>query len=177
MKNLFYLSISILISCTLLITSSCDKQEMEPNLVPSTTSGENTMGFYLDGDPVNIEGETGGFCGCGVSGGINIDDVVRIFGSSDEPDISITIFFPLDSLDRSNEVVINESLYRYEEIESIDDSPLGGRFFQSDSLHQGTIKILRLDSQVIAGTFEFDAIHAESGETIQVTDGRFDIKR
>ena len=32
-----------------MITSSCDKQEMEPNLVPSTTTGENTMGFYVDG--------------------------------------------------------------------------------------------------------------------------------
>jgi hypothetical protein len=150
---------------------------MEPNLVPSTTSGKNTMGFYVDGDPVNIEGETGGFCGCGVNGGINADDVVRIFGSSDEPDISVKFFFPKDSLDLSNEVIINESLYRYEEIRSIDDSNLGGRSFQSDSLHQGTIKILRLDNQVIAGTFEFEAIHAESGEIIQVTDGRFDIKR
>ena len=60
MKNLFYLSISILISCTLLITSSCIKQEMEPELVPITTSGENTMGFYVDGEPVNIEGEYDG---------------------------------------------------------------------------------------------------------------------
>lgn len=160
-----------------MITSSCDKQEMEPNLMPSTTTGENTMGFYLDGDPVNIEGETGGFCGCGVNGGINVDDVVRIFGSSDEPDISIVIYFPLDSLDRSNEVVINESLWKYEQIESIDDSPLGGKLFKCDSLHTGSISILRMDNQVIAGTFEFEAIHAESGETIQVTDGRFDIKR
>ena len=34
----------------------------------------------------------------------------------------------------------------------------------------------KLDNQVIAGTFEFEAIPAKSGEPIQVTDGRFDIR-
>lgn len=34
----------------------------------------------------------------------------------------------------------------------------------------------KLDNQVIAGNFKFDAIHAKSGEPIKVTDGRFDIK-
>jgi hypothetical protein len=34
----------------------------------------------------------------------------------------------------------------------------------------------KLENQFIAGTFELEAIHAVSGEPIQVTDGRFDIK-
>jgi len=176
MKNLFYLSMSILISCTLLITSSCDKQEMEPELVPITTSGKNTMGFYVNGEIVNIEGVLGGFCSCGVSGGVSQDNIIRVLGGSDEPNYTVRFYFPQDSINSNKEIFINEFIYKYEEMTFRDDSQLGGRKFGCDSSNLGKVKILRLDDQVLAGTFEFDAIHAESGETIQFTDGRFDIK-
>ena len=178
MKNLFYLAMSILISCTLMITSSCDKQEMEPELVPITTSGENTMGFYVDGKPFNTERKYDGtsWCSCGVKGSLNEEGIVYILASGDEPKWTMVIYFHSDSLDHSNEITINESTHRHEEIVYRDDSQLGGRAFTCDSLHHGEIKISRMDDQVLAGTFEFKAIHEESGETIQVTDGRFDIK-
>ena len=114
---------SILISCTLLITSSCDKQEMEPNLVPKTTSGENTMGFYVDGEPVNIKGEWEDNWGLftnihGVTAGIkNSGKTFYIYADEEDPwgsddsDYSLNIFIPYDSIkNKVGEFLLNDSI-------------------------------------------------------------------
>ncbi len=49
-------------------------------------------------------------------------------------------------------------------------------FGETDSLRGGEVTILRFDSikQIISGTFYFDCINQETGETLKITDGRFD---
>lgn len=56
----------------------------------------------------------------------------------------------------------------------------GNKVFDSFGVpnpNSGRINILRLDTinYIIAGTFYFDAVNKE-GDTIKVTDGRFDLK-
>ncbi|WP_114778475.1 hypothetical protein [Botryobacter ruber] len=49
--------------------------------------------------------------------------------------------------------------------------------YRTDSIHQGGLHITRFDdnSQIIAGTFWFDAVNAD-GEKVEVREGRFDIR-
>ena len=64
--------------------SSCHKDDPEPDLVPITTTGANTMGFYVDGVPHNKKGKYGGFIPQGVSGGISQDRILNIHGGGGE---------------------------------------------------------------------------------------------
>ena len=178
MKNLFYLSMSILISCTLLITSSCDKQEMEPNLVPSTTSGENTMGFYVDGELVNIRGKGNWSFPEGVNYFLFENYSCEVSGSLDEqkyPIAHIRLSFDLDSINPMKPYYLNEDEPGNGSI--IDNSQLGGEEYNTIDSCEGVIEILRFDTEVIAGTFNFDAKNGSSGRIIKIKNGRFDIKR
>ncbi len=180
-RNHFNFS-SISILCILflgfitLTSSSCGKDELEPDLVPITMTGENTMGFYVDGVPFNKNGPYGGFSPKGVSGGMGIGNVLRIFGAGGEPNNSITIYLPIDSINPLKEYDLNKSIYHFHQVIFIDNAPLGGNQYKTDSSDTGKFKLLRLDSKIASGTFYFDAVNPESGKVIQITDGRFDIK-
>ena len=52
-----------------------------------------------------------------------------------------------------------------------------GGCYATDSLHIGVIHFSRIDTinRIISGSFEFIGIDRNSGKTISVTDGRFDI--
>ena len=172
----YHIHLFLLFSVLVLTASSCHKEEPEPDLVPITTTGANTMGFYVDGVPCNKKGEYGGINAFGVSGGIRSNGVLRIFGSGGNPQNSITIYFPLDSLNVENEYQLNKSLFHLDEVSFIEDGFLGGNQYKTNSTHTGKIKLLKLENNMSAGTFYFDAINAETGKVIHVTDGRFDIK-
>ncbi len=49
--------------------------------------------------------------------------------------------------------------------------------YSTDSLHTGKVTITRLDraAKIISGTFSFTGYHAQTGKTVQVTEGRFDL--
>ena len=61
--------------------------------------------------------------------------------------------------------------------EFIDDVPLGGNEYYTNETVTGTLEILRLDEHVIAGTFDIHLQNPNTGKTIHLTDGRFDIKQ
>ena len=73
----------LLFSVLVLTAFSCHKEDPEPDLVPITTTGANTMGFYLDGIPINITGEYGGFTPKGVTGGIFEGRILYILGGGE----------------------------------------------------------------------------------------------
>ena len=155
--------------------SSCHKDELEPDLVPITMTGENTMGFYVDGVPHNIRGVSN-WSTHGVSGGITQEGVVRISGWGKDPKISIAIRFIRDESHKLKEYSLNGSSFQSNWVDVIDNAPLGGNIYNCDSAHTGKIKLINLEKNQAAGTFEFTAINEESGKIIHVTDGRFDIK-
>lgn len=156
--------------------SSCHKDDPEPDLVPITTTGANTMGFYVDGVPHNKKGKYGGFIPQGVSGGISQDRILNIHGGGGEPVSSLNIYIPLDSLNHNNEYVLDKDIFWIDEVSFIDDGSLGGSEYNTDHLHSGKIKLLKITQNMASGTFYFDAINPETGKVIHVTDGRFDIQ-
>jgi len=52
----------------------------------------------------------------------------------------------------------------------------GASEFKTDSLHKGAVAVTFYDTNILAGTFWFDAVN-ENGQVIHVTDGRFDISQ
>ncbi|MCA0334533.1 MAG: hypothetical protein LCH44_11360 [Bacteroidetes bacterium] len=72
--------------------------------------------------------------------------------------------------------MLNGSNWDNNRIEIIDNSQLGGNQYVCNSLHTGKLTLLRLEQNMAAGTFYFDAINPETGKVIHVTDGRFDIQ-
>ena len=177
MKNSLLYLVVLVLAFFIIPASSCHKEEPEPDLVPITTTGANTMGFYVDGVVCNKIGKYGGLSAYGVIGGLSAEMVLYVFGGGGEPKNSVTIYVPTNGCEINYPYSLNKSILFYHEAVFVDDAPLGGNMYFTDSLHNGTISLLRCDQNVISGTFEFNAIHKETGKVIYVTDGRFDIKR
>jgi len=158
MKNSLLYLVVLVLAFFIISASSCHKEDPIPDLVPITTTGANTMGFYVDGVPVNIKGKHGGLSSVGVKGGIINGEIIYLLGSAEN----------------SNPYKLNNDKWHYDEVSVIDHSDLGGNTYKTDSIYCGFLKLLKLDSKIISGTFFFDAIDSETGKVIHITDGRFD---
>lgn len=133
------------------------------------------MGFYVDGVLHNISGIQN-WSNPGVNGGVTKEGVLGIFGWWKDPKISLLIDIKIDTINPIKEYILNGSSFQSNRVGVIDNAPLGGNIFNCDSIHTGKLKLLKLEKNLAAGTFEFTAINKESGKVIHVTDGRFDIK-
>ena len=79
MKNsLLYLIVLVLVFF-IFSASSCHKEDTVPYLVPITTTGANTMGFYIDGVAYNKKGSIKAG-ESSVSWGKYADGKIKIFG-------------------------------------------------------------------------------------------------
>jgi hypothetical protein len=58
----------------------------------------------------------------------------------------------------------------------IDNSSLGGKQFSLLKNEPHQMEILYEDENIIAGTFHFTAV-SEDGDTVRITDGRYDLKK
>ena len=56
MENTLSQLLLLILTTFIISASSCHKDDPEPDLVPITTTGANTMGFYVDGVPHNKKG-------------------------------------------------------------------------------------------------------------------------
>jgi hypothetical protein len=56
MKNILAKLLFLIFTTFIISASSCHKEEPISDLVPITTTGANTMGFYVDGIPYNKKG-------------------------------------------------------------------------------------------------------------------------
>ncbi len=174
MKN-YFTHLLLLLSILLFTAPSCHKEDPEPDLVPITTTGANTMGFYVDGVHYKIKGKIEGNAARGVSGGISRNRILRIFGAGGESIISLQLYIPLDSIQSNLEYILKRNIYNFDEVSLIDNSPLGGHSYNCNSKYTGKIIFLREDN-IVSGTFYFNAVNYDTGNVIHVTDGRFDIK-
>ncbi|MCO6462257.1 MAG: hypothetical protein J5I59_12710 [Saprospiraceae bacterium] len=175
MKNTLSQLLFLALAFFIISASSCEK-EKEPDLVPITTTGANTMGFYVDGVPHNKKGQSTWSDVYGVRGGVSEEDVLHIYGGGGNPKVTIVIDLHIDINNPLQEYDLNGSDWDKNRITIIDDSPLGGKEYRCDSIHNGKLTLLRLEQNMAAGTFYFDAINPETGKVIHVTDGRFDIQ-
>ena len=173
--NTYYKYLFLLLSSLVLTASSCDKDK-EPDLVPITTTGENTMGFYLDGVPYNKKGVLSFGRPSGVAWGKYADGKLELSGGGGNPHGYIRINFY--EVPHTKQYLISTlSQGNGGQAEFVDDDIFEGNDYYTNDTITGIMEILRLDENIISGTFDIRLQHPSTKKIIHLTDGRFDIKR
>lgn len=181
MKNFLF----ILTSCICL--AACKKHHNQPKadnpygLPNATQSGKNTLGFLLNGEPWTPKGYNG-------TANLSIDFDERINNGI----VGIVSYRTVSASDKTQFILgIDDSLnFKSAPFSlSISISSAGGLSFSTktycDILHTdatvyqtGNINITRLDrsARIISGTFEGVLFKQTCGDTLKITNGRFDMK-
>ncbi|MCO5253829.1 MAG: hypothetical protein M9892_05625 [Bacteroidetes bacterium] len=172
------------------------KQKRPTELPPITTEGKNTFGCLVDGELLvpyprkaikdNFEGlYYSGVWGDEHHGSFHMFAAMDGIQGHESKVINIRLFNRVfdvgeyllfnDSLNSGN---TNTTDYNNASLRVYDEK--GKSTFESwrvPNPNSGRLNILRLDTlnRIMAGTFYFDAVNKE-GDTIKVTDGRFDLK-
>ncbi|MFV0572245.1 MAG: hypothetical protein ACK5M1_07435 [Xanthomarina gelatinilytica] len=168
MKHIFLILI-------LLATLSCCKNDDDNNdtLPPATQTGAGIFACYVNG--TSYIDTSGGYFNCFYQ----FIDGEYFFGIGGE-DNNHNLFDQI--ILASNASSIEEGIV-YTLTCNLTDSYYGEVAFTGQLLDAttcntnfGTMTITKLDftNNIISGTFEFDIIHPNTGETIQIREGRFD---
>jgi hypothetical protein len=165
--------------CLTALSVAC-KQPVD-YLPPATQTGQNTLGFLIDGKPYIPQGSSSLFVKNNpVSGGLisrgsylGIDFYTY---SSTDNNGSITVHLddyklgenPVSNGDVSKGNLIGRKYYAY--------YGRGKQYFYSSSSNRGWVNLTKADpgSGIVAGTFEF-VLADTTGKTVTITDGRFDL--
>lgn len=174
-KRLLIFASLIFVVCS---ASQCKKKTEEPQLPPITTTGAMTFGCKINGKvfvPQDGRGKPGLFCqyvnlGNGEGGGWYLNIPAIDWKPNPTEGVSITT----DSL-----LLQEGTTYRFE------NSKGTAQAFYAKSIEytkidndSGELTILKFDqtNRILAGTFFFTGTNASTGQTVEVTDGRFDIR-
>ncbi len=169
MKNLLlFLFISITISSC---NNDDDNTPQNPvdQLPPPTTTGENTFGFMVNGEPVSISNTTemaaiyqGGLLQLGAD--YEIEDIDR----------GVTIWLERENLVEGSYFLNGNTLNIAFFKESISECTL----YETFSPNSGSLKIDFIDHEqfIVSGRFEFEAVSPTCEENITITNGRFDMQ-
>ena len=176
MKNLFLL---LIVSC-LFINAKCRKDNMDSNgLPPATQEGKNTLGFLLNGQVWTPQGNNGTAnlsidFDSGINNGIFNISAYRIITSPNREYFGIGVKDSLNFITASKTYQLgNNTLYGA----YFSNNNCTFDYFDNTISRSGTLTITKLDrtNRIIAGTFS--ASLSKTGcTTIQITDGRFDMK-
>ncbi len=184
MKKLKY-GVTTLMLLLLLTTSQCKKKTEQPELPPLTTTGAMTFGCKINGKvfvPRDGRGKTGLYCqyvnlGNGEGGGWYLNIPATNWEPSSIPAISITT----DSL-----LVEEGMIYEFKldtNFLPIKGTARASYLIGSDAYpklnsQNGSLHVTRFDqaNRILSGTFYFTGTDASTGEKVEVTDGRFDIR-
>lgn len=171
-----------------LLFSRCTKEK----LPKATQEGKNTFGCKVNGKNWVPQGG-GPFSGLEpVNGGyqatynFNITkNNVFIRAYNGESSINIylrsverTGVYPLNFDTGSSPNYRNPDNYGYYETEGNINGIIRSIEYYTTTQYTGRVNITRADTtnKIISGTFEFTAVNRETGKTVKVTDGRFDVK-
>lgn len=162
----------------LLIQSSCKKDA----LPPETATGANTFGCKVNGKVYTISGGDG-WSVWPLDGG-RYQDVDGNVGLSVRTISKNTEFIDL-YIKKLNGPGIYNLNYNID-LRSIRSESYGyygfkdnlGNYtdFVTTTQYRGWINLKVATNNIYAGTFEFTAYNSQTGETVVITDGRFDIK-
>ena len=171
MKKLLW----ILIIAPLLICGNCDRNDPpkpKPQLPPVTTTGEETFACKINGEVWTrhwLNPVSGSYDG-------SLNSLI-LFAENRPVDEAFRIELYDRVIGTGTYQLYDSTMFRTPVIFFAGkDSKKYYGDYRVDSLHRGTIKILRADVDspyIIAGTFEFDAVN-DSGEVVHITEGRFD---
>lgn len=169
MKNI---SISLFL-CSILLFLSCDSdddnspQNPVDQLPPETQTGENTFGFLVNGEPINVTNTS-------QQTAIYQGGVLQIGGGIDNSNMDKRVIIRISetitqgtSYNLTN-TPINQSLY-------INNG--NGCYYDYPNTVEGTLTISNFDETnfIISGTFEFSTV-TDNCENKIITNGRFDLQ-
>ena len=184
---LFVLLLCLVYGCTkpeMCDSNSTDNDPLDSLGLPfATTTGENTFGCLINGEPwrPGHEGLFGGW----------VYDINFSYGTSDPGTFSCNMYqnsnISESALQFSVYEVFNEGEYgvsSFADISNYTNYDLGCDFDIDLTFEESNVTITRLDEEeeIISGTYNFKCIRAnfcEGGEepdTLWVTEGRFDLK-
>lgn len=186
--------IKFTILCLLYLFSfcSCEKQKLSnpiDQLPPATDTGANTFGCLVNGEAVVIHKPFGDLSPDFGSGYILTYNSISgyVFGVSGLDKVDGCHFkgvgLQLDSIQlQVTSYPLNIGRIKYGKVGYVSiangcpPSPL--LMYATDSAVTGQVTITHFDQQkqIVSGTFYFDAVEATRGDTVHVTDGRFDMK-
>src|SRR5260221_5224028 len=180
MKNLSAPIFYLFIYCFLF--HSCRKQKNEEQLPPATQTGANTFGCFLDGKVWIPTGRGAGSSIYPTSGGF--------FGTPDgKRNIYIQAYSDNDNIEIYLKQIYQTGTYYLNKNTGIRPNFIypesygaylinGGSYSVTDSIHNGIVRITYADTTtgIVSGTFEFTAKNIQTGELINIKDGRFDYK-
>lgn len=178
-------SFGAMVLLLLLTGSHCKKKTEEPQLPPVTTTGAMTFGCKINGKvfvPRDGRGKPGLICqyvnlGNDEGGGWYLNIPATNWVSSTIPSVSITT----DSL-----LVEEGKTYEFK----LDSNFLpikgtaravyltGSNAYPKLNSQKGSLHVTKFDqsNRILSGTFYFTGTSASTGEKVEVTDGRFDIR-
>lgn len=174
--------ITAILILSLFCFAQCKKNHTDSNGLPADTQeGKNTLGFLLNGQPWKPQGNSG-------TGNLSIDfdpgfnngimgiAAYRTISATDKTQFGLGIVDSLNFKSAPFSLIIKKK-------------SLGGLSFSTknycDILHvdttiyeTGRINITKLDrtNRIVSGTFEGILYNQICGDTIKITDGRFDMK-
>lgn len=180
-----------LVPLALLLAAGCKKEPAD--LLPKATQrGKNTMGCLVDGNAWTPQGSSGGLVGGGSvepivarwtrrrTGGGDLQCFFNRRGSVTDSDISLFLrandhagAVALDQPAASSSGSANPSYGMYI---VYSNSPYPRYLTGPDAV--GTVTLTRFDTVacVASGSFSFAARHAATGQVMQLTEGRFDVR-
>lgn len=171
----------VILACVVCITScSCQDDPpapAEPTLPPITQSGENTFGCYINGSLWLPEGG-------GLTPRLSVDYynhcvLIRANRVGENPITSFTLDFGKVYEDTTFSIhnYSDSTFYQYFLYSSgyVPSGPSSDYFASNWVGNQMNLTKLDTINRIIAGTFNFIAIDSMSGDSIVVSDGRFDL--
>ena len=170
----------ILIVTTFIFLSSCDLFNMkhDPKLPPLTTEGNDTFGCLVNGNLFLPEAPFG--YGTGVYAelqGVNTDTVgINLYATNSTTDHNLIIsIFDTPTLQVGKIYNLSDAKFF---VDYTDYSNTPSCTYKK--VISGDLKLLKFDitnpkHMIIAGIFEFDASSADCTDTVNVTQGRFDV--
>jgi hypothetical protein len=176
LKQPLYMKLTsiVLLLCVLII--SCKKDKEKNGLPPATQEGKNTFGFLLNGQPWTPAGFNG-TANLSISydknfrGGVFNLSAYRILDNSERQRITIAS----DSIQFAQQVFIGQKncTVVFRDVTGKCDF----ESFNPSNNITGGFQVTKLDTtnRIIAGTFQF-TLSRPGCETINITDGRFDMK-
>ncbi len=160
----------------LFLAATCGKDDIKPidKLPPATTEGKNTFGCLVNGEAwvAHIEDNPILFGERVVDAQYDDEDYLRIVAERDieSQNINQTLFL------HCSVIRIDSSFFRKNcKLRDYNDHC---DEFEMDTLSSYNLIINRLDTEnkIISGLFNFTVIAADCNDTLQITDGRFDVK-
>ena len=156
--------------------SFAQEEKKKKELPELTHSGENVFACKVDGQlmmAVENNSEVIGDFGIKFSHSKS-NKLMYISGSCTSPQYEIELSFPFNDTLGTYPLTTDYPYYTIFWDLSNSATPNATNQFQPDSTHTGSVNITYYDGNIIAGTFNYDAVN-RNGKPVHVAFGRFDI--